>query len=907
MDPTDRKLTGFLICIVVATLIFVEQGVIWSMLVCVTSLCLILISQLTKQAKDHEHQIEKMAEKTIFEIREALKLILTRDDSKSRQYVSDDLSPLQKNFEELDYCIKSYEARAFDILDHMQQAVCSFGSEMKLNSDFSPYSKEIYGDKCSEGSDIIEYLFSNTDLDETAVASMKFYFNGVFGMAKLQWKISSVDFVKECRIKSPKGRIDIQLQYFPHFDSSGKLEKISVVTSDITAVKKAQKEVSRKQKEMEKIFALLEVPEGIFNQYMDETAKLFDRIKSDMKSLRTVKGDEYLPIVTRMFRDVHTIKGNSRLFNFNFIHNVSHNVETYLSDLKNKNIEFSKESVVTLTEKLMEINEEIYSYTSLRRDILGRGERDHALNVMYRMQWTKSLLHQFAYYLREPRYDIQETVRLQWELNRALESFNRASIMDYISRYDTMIEDLGATLGKKFTPLRHDLDFRYFDSSILSIINDIIVHCIRNACDHGIELPKLRVEHGKSEEGSIYIRSREADGMIVITIEDDGQGIDPGKVASRALALGFIDESKLKSMNNIEKMDLIFHPGLSTNQEVTEVSGRGVGMDAVRASVEEMGGAISVDSVIGIGSKFTISVPDVRDEFLSRFAIVDVIEMLYGCWSEIHSFARLAKVSMNLIHGEGPLYALADKRCALEILRLIFLEIFEITIHESSIDILFETLGGKRKMDSASFYRMKFRCSEKNVHRAFSEDSPHIKQAASLASYHSASVVVRTNFEIEFNIPTMMPFGFSDEIIRVLLLADEFEESTEYVKSFFNTTLNHWPHEVKRDLACLDEWSEGWGIVICSEGSVEEYLDKRGAKAAATDSIVLIASHTEGFDSIDIMDALPHHVRFVHSPVQERSLHQVLEAIILSRFISLMKNHKKSEADGEQSLVKRTA
>jgi two-component system chemotaxis sensor kinase CheA len=138
---------------------------------------------------------------------------------------------------------------------------------------------------------------------------------------------------------------------------------------------------------------------------------------------------------------------------------------------------------------------------------------------------------------------------------------------------------------------------------------DPLVHLIRNAVDHGIERPTERLSAGKPEEGNIWLSAGQDGKGVIIEIRDDGAGIDPGRIRQSAIEKGFLNPSEAGRLTDDEAVNLIFSAGFSTNQEVTEFSGRGVGMDVVRSNVARMGGSVSISSVVGQGTTIRLQVP----------------------------------------------------------------------------------------------------------------------------------------------------------------------------------------------------------------------------------------------------------------------------------------------------------
>ncbi|MBB5708890.1 chemotaxis protein CheA [Sphingomonas xinjiangensis] len=170
-----------------------------------------------------------------------------------------------------------------------------------------------------------------------------------------------------------------------------------------------------------------------------------------------------------------------------------------------------------------------------------------------------------------------------------------------------MVRDTAAGLSKSVM-LHIDGSDVELDREMIEVMRDPLVHIIRNSIDHGIEAPQQRRAAGKRENGRLSVSARQSGNQIIVEIADDGRGIDTEKLIAKLVASGR-DEQQLRRVSDRAKLGLIFEPGLSSKDEVTEVSGRGVGMDVVRAAIEQIGGRIELDSVAGKGLRITIHVP----------------------------------------------------------------------------------------------------------------------------------------------------------------------------------------------------------------------------------------------------------------------------------------------------------
>jgi two-component system chemotaxis sensor kinase CheA len=176
-------------------------------------------------------------------------------------------------------------------------------------------------------------------------------------------------------------------------------------------------------------------------------------------------------------------------------------------------------------------------------------------------------------------------------------------------RMARLVGELARASGKRieFSLSGEDTEL---DRRIVEEIGDPLVHMLRNACDHGIESPQERIEAGKSPVGRIGIEASHQGGAICIAIRDDGRGLDRGRILARARRCGLLGSDRTDDeVSDSEAFALVFRPGFSTAERVTELSGRGVGMDVVKRDIEALRGSIEIESAAGAGSRFTIRLP----------------------------------------------------------------------------------------------------------------------------------------------------------------------------------------------------------------------------------------------------------------------------------------------------------
>ena len=194
------------------------------------------------------------------------------------------------------------------------------------------------------------------------------------------------------------------------------------------------------------------------------------------------------------------------------------------------------------------------------------------------------------------------------ELQEAIMQTRMQPIANAFNRFPRIVRDLSSKLGKKCNLVVEGKDVEV-DKSIIEAIGDPLTHLIRNSIDHGIEMPDERLESSKVAQGTIRLSAYHRAGQVCIDIEDDGGGIDPEKIKSKAVSKGVITDRQATEMSNREALRLIFHPGFSTADQLSDISGRGVGMDVVRTNIERIGGTVDIESEVGKGTTIQIVLP----------------------------------------------------------------------------------------------------------------------------------------------------------------------------------------------------------------------------------------------------------------------------------------------------------
>ncbi len=255
--------------------------------------------------------------------------------------------------------------------------------------------------------------------------------------------------------------------------------------------------------------------------------------------------------------------------------------------------------------------------------------------------------------------------RITDELQEEIMKARMLPIDNVFSRFPRMIRDLAQKLGKEIEFLVEGKETE-LDRSVIEIIGDPLIHMLRNSVDHGVEMPDARLSAGKPRVGTVWLRARYEDNHIVIEIQDDGAGMDPEKLRAHAVRKGVLTPEAAARLTDKEAVHLIFAPGFSTAQSVSDVSGRGVGMDIVKSNLQKLGALIDIESRAGVGSTFTVKLP------LTLAIIRGLLVTVSGCVYALPlaSVVETLKIAPEALHRVNRREVILQRGRTLPIVRL---------------------------------------------------------------------------------------------------------------------------------------------------------------------------------------------------------------------------------------------
>ncbi|MDV2580621.1 chemotaxis protein CheA [Alkalibacillus haloalkaliphilus] len=235
---------------------------------------------------------------------------------------------------------------------------------------------------------------------------------------------------------------------------------------------------------------------------------------------------------------------------------------------------------------------------------------DALMNLFEEMVIDRGRLEQISDELdhNDLKGTVERISRISGDLQNIILTMRMVPIDQVFNRFPRMVRQLTRDLGKKIDMQIEGAETE-LDRTVIDEIGDPLVHLIRNAVDHGIETPDQRLETGKNEEGKLLLKAFHSGNHVFVQIKDDGKGINQDKVLAKAIENGVITQEQSTSLTSKQINELILESGFSTAQEVSDISGRGVGLDVVKSTIESLGGSIEIESELGQGTTFTIQLP----------------------------------------------------------------------------------------------------------------------------------------------------------------------------------------------------------------------------------------------------------------------------------------------------------
>lgn len=473
------------------------------------------------------------------------------------------------------------------MFDALEQGVCTIDQNLQLQGQYSKHLEQIVHQSSLQQKPVLDYLFSNSAVSTDQVNQIHEALKSCIGESPLNWELNSHLLKNEITRKHEGSDQFLRMEWKPIESDEGTISKVMLVVRDESHLKKLQKEALDKQKQLNLVEALLNLSPEEFQAFHSRCNELIQDTNSHLQSIKDKNAALSSDVITQLFRNLHTIKGNSRIYGFESISEAAHLAEQEYAQAR-ENPQYG------------------ISYEKLLKDLAAVENALRQIHEFYSVKISKHLINTNKP-TKSPGAIV--TTQVQQEKFSLLIQPVLKSIPSIAA--ETKVEPPRIQVKESTDAC--------LPKSCQNLLSDVFSHLIRNALSHGIEGKEERILKGKSPIGCISIETTLTDmDKLCIQLQDDGRGLNLNYLEKIAHAKG----KKMPSANRDEFLaNTIFESGVSTAQKVTQISGRGVGMDAVREFLKELGATIEVKFIDPKRSNegfrrfsFVIQIPTTRQE-----------------------------------------------------------------------------------------------------------------------------------------------------------------------------------------------------------------------------------------------------------------------------------------------------
>jgi HPt (histidine-containing phosphotransfer) domain-containing protein len=471
------------------------------------------------------------------------------------------------------------------MLQNMKLGVSTVVPGNRIHPEYSRYLSTIFSKEDLAGKDLVQGLFEHASLGVDAKDQITVALGAILGEDAMMFDFNSHLLAPEMRIAAAGDTHKIvQMDWSPIVGEQGTVDKVLLITQDVTHLRALEASSANQKDELDIISKIIRIPAGKFNEFMQSAGTYL----ADNRRLIEATAARDTEVIASLFRNMHTVKGNARMFEFTHVTNAAHQAEQSYDAMRKD--ETAAWDAAGLRAELDAVEAAIAQYAKVNEDKLGRkGRAADLLTSRGAFVDNEHLaaLRSMAAALcaAHPGADV-ETIR------HSIDQLGLVALSRIVSGCADSLCSLSREM-KKPTPTVEIVDGAIaFTSEFAETLKSCCMHIFRNSLDHGIESPAGRIAAQKPAQGTIrFACERHAD-HVELRIGDDGKGLALQALYAKGLANGLFSADERPTRESVA--EIIFRSGLSTAMQVTQVSGRGVGMDAVRTFLQEHGATIRI-------------------------------------------------------------------------------------------------------------------------------------------------------------------------------------------------------------------------------------------------------------------------------------------------------------------------
>ncbi|MGT0196969.1 MCP four helix bundle domain-containing protein [Burkholderia pyrrocinia] len=578
-DDAISALNGML-----ATTATAIAGVAGTVIVLLTALGFVLYRQITRPLIGMQTMMSEIATSQDFTRR----VPVGRMDEIGHSIVAFNgmIEKIQENAAQL----KQKTADIQAMLQNMQQGILTVVEGGVVHAEYSAYLETIFETNDIAGRDLMALVFDDSAIGADARSQVDAAVHACLGEDSMNFEFNAHLLVNEVAKRMPDGREKwLDLSWSAITDETDTVVRLMLCVRDVTEIRELTAQAGEQQRRLEMIGEILSISQDKFHDFV-HSANGF--LSENERMIRQHERADH-SIVAALFRNMHTIKGNARTYSLQHLTNIVHEAEQAYESLRRADggPEWNRDA---LMDDLARVRDAVERYATINAVTLGRsGEPAQG----------------GADFLMVERAHISESLRVldgadpanaaDWHaardaVRRMLSQLGTQGIGDALGGVIESLPSLAAELGKPAPVVHIDSHGHRVRSEIGATLKNVFMHLLRNSIDHGIESSEERRAAGKAASGTIDIAVGVGGGELWFVLSDDGRGLALDRIRGIARERGWIDAGNEAALTDEDVAELIFRPGFSTAHAVTEVSGRGVGMDAVRNFLKRDGGDIAL-------------------------------------------------------------------------------------------------------------------------------------------------------------------------------------------------------------------------------------------------------------------------------------------------------------------------
>ncbi|MGF6793292.1 ATP-binding protein [Paraburkholderia sp. 35.1] len=475
------------------------------------------------------------------------------------------------------------------MLQNMQQGILTVVEGVVVHPEYSAYLEAIFETREIAGRPLLDLVFGGTDINSDALSQIEAALQACIGEDSMNFEFNQHLLVNEIAKPMADGRVKtLDLSWSAITDEHDVVLRLMLCVRDVTELRALAAEAGEQKRRLEMIGEILAVSQEKFHHFV-ESATGF--ISENERIIRQHHEPSH-EAVAELFRNMHTVKGNARTYSLQHLTGIVHETEQRYDALRRADSSEAWDQQL-LIEDLQRVKAALETYATINEVSLGRkGPGQSGAVDRYLMVDRESIQKQLDLLESADPADRDALVSMRESLQRELRLLGTESIYEALAGVLDSLPSLAAELGKEAPAVSIDNNGYRVRSEVSHTLRNVFTHLLRNSVDHGIEPAAERVANGKDPAGVIELEVGVDHHALQITISDDGRGLALAKIRGAAIERGWIDADAALSDEAIAEM--IFRSGFSTAQTVSEISGRGVGMDAVRDFVRREHGRIEL-------------------------------------------------------------------------------------------------------------------------------------------------------------------------------------------------------------------------------------------------------------------------------------------------------------------------